>query len=273
MRGVFNALTFSLTSYIRVGSGAGSDPAPYLRGSLPSHGKHWPETGESYHGAPSHPGGPYHGNPSVLITRGNVQEISNENDTITTALLADVSLFQNVTGLGSTTPPHSGQRGHSGIQTGNSSDRSLSSGPVRSVGKTDSEVSQVSLPTAATRYLQEDRTNGSPVSQSLVDRTAVKPEVIELTTVSVNHIYMHHFTFLRYIGVGAIALAMCGLIACMMPGAGGQRMTPPSYNPEHESSFSFEQYCRQVQLWTMMSDLQPYQQCAALLQQLRGSAA
>ena len=50
-------------------------------------------------------------------------------------------------------------------------------------------------------------------------------------------------------------------------------MTPPSYNPEHERSFSFEQYCRQVQLWTLMSDLQPYQQCAALLQQLRGSAA
>ena len=48
--------------------------------------------------------------------------------------------------------------------------------------------------------------------------------------------------------------------------------TPPRWSPEHEATYGFEQYCKDILLWTMVTDLQPYAQCAAIIQRL-GSGA
>ena len=65
---------------------------------------------------------------------------------------------------------------------------------------------------------------------------------------------------------------MCGYVGHMMQPDSSNRNTPPSYNSDHEDQYSFEDYCHDIQLWTLMTDLQPYQQCAAILQRLKGSA-
>ena len=48
--------------------------------------------------------------------------------------------------------------------------------------------------------------------------------------------------------------------------------TPPRWQPENEATYPFETYCQDIILWSMVTDLQPYQQCAAIIQQLGGQA-
>ena len=72
--------------------------------------------------------------------------------------------------------------------------------------------------------------------------------------------------------VGAAAVCM------MMPagGGGGHRETthrvPPTWSPENDQTYSFRAYMTDISLWVMLTDLQPHQQCAAIVTRLGGSA-
>ena len=47
---------------------------------------------------------------------------------------------------------------------------------------------------------------------------------------------------------------------------------PPSWSPENEHIYSFRAYMTDISQWVMLTDLQPHQQCAALIMRLGGSA-
>ena len=47
---------------------------------------------------------------------------------------------------------------------------------------------------------------------------------------------------------------------------------PPVYNPETDRQYPFRRYLEDVGLWSMMTDLPPYQQCATLISRLQGQA-
>ena len=59
-------------------------------------------------------------------------------------------------------------------------------------------------------------------------------------------------------------------------GGGGSRdfnyRIPPSWSPENEHNYSFRAFMTDISVWVMLTDLQPHQQCAALIMRLGGSA-
>eukprot|EP00969_Alexandrium_andersonii_P055472 2444544-Alexandrium_andersonii.AAC.1 len=48
-------------------------------------------------------------------------------------------------------------------------------------------------------------------------------------------------------------------------GANFNHRQPPSWNPEFELNYSFRAWVQDLQLWMMVTDLQPYQQAAAVV--------
>ena len=76
-------------------------------------------------------------------------------------------------------------------------------------------------------------------------------------------------------------VALTLIVIMMMMPSGGQHHSgnrdfnyriPPSWSPEHESSYSFRAYMTDIALWIMLTDLQPHQQCAAIVMRLGGAA-
>ncbi len=47
---------------------------------------------------------------------------------------------------------------------------------------------------------------------------------------------------------------------------------PPSWSPENDTSYSFRALFADISLWVMLTDLQPHQQCAAIIARLGGAA-
>ena len=47
---------------------------------------------------------------------------------------------------------------------------------------------------------------------------------------------------------------------------------PPAWDPEHENTSPFRAYMTDLSLWIMLTDLQPHQQCAAIIIRLGGAA-
>ena len=46
---------------------------------------------------------------------------------------------------------------------------------------------------------------------------------------------------------------------------------PPSWSPENEGTYSFRSYLTDIPIWIMLTDLQPHQQCAAIVMRLGGA--
>ena len=59
-------------------------------------------------------------------------------------------------------------------------------------------------------------------------------------------------------------------------GGGGSRdfnyRIPPAWSPEMEHQYSFRAYMTDISQWIILTDLQPHQQCAALIMRLGGAA-
>lgn len=72
-------------------------------------------------------------------------------------------------------------------------------------------------------------------------------------------------------GVGTVSF-----LCHMMPGAGNPaeatHRVPPRWSPELEGTYSFRNYAQDTMMWCLTSDLQPHQQCAAIIQRLGGTA-
>ena len=80
----------------------------------------------------------------------------------------------------------------------------------------------------------------------------------------------------------AVAVAVSVLILMVpqgggVPGGTGPRdgfnyRIPPTWSPETDHTYSFRAYMTDIALWVMLTDLQPHQQCAAIIMRLGGSA-
>ena len=67
-----------------------------------------------------------------------------------------------------------------------------------------------------------------------------------------------------------LPMAIVGIIFMMYPGAGNQTMRmPPTYDPNDQSQ-SFRTWSQDLMLWSISNDLQPHQQAAMIIAQLRG---
>ena len=62
----------------------------------------------------------------------------------------------------------------------------------------------------------------------------------------------------------------------MMPTTGGSRYfnyrITPAWSPEHDNTYSFRAYLTDISIWIMLTDLQPHQQCAAIVMRPGGAA-
>ena len=81
------------------------------------------------------------------------------------------------------------------------------------------------------------------------------------------------------VALAAVLAAVGASAVCMMMpagGGGGHRETthrvPPTWSPENDQTYSFRAYMTDISLWIMLTDLQPHQQCAAIVTRLGGSA-
>ena len=81
----------------------------------------------------------------------------------------------------------------------------------------------------------------------------------------------------------ALSAVVLGTLGYMMaggavPGTTGHRREnfnyriPPEWSPEMEASYSFRAYMTDISMWIMLTDLQPHQQCAAIIMHLGGAA-
>ena len=80
---------------------------------------------------------------------------------------------------------------------------------------------------------------------------------------------------LRYFMYGALVAVILSVTVQMVPVRDGRDVNnrvPPSWNPENDHNYSFRAYMTDVSLWIMLTDLQPHQQCAALISRLGGAA-
>ena len=72
-------------------------------------------------------------------------------------------------------------------------------------------------------------------------------------------------------------IAVVALLIYMIPGMAADRNNfnyriPPSWSPENDQHYSFRAYMTDISLWIMLTDLQPHQECAAIIMRLGGGA-
>ena len=84
---------------------------------------------------------------------------------------------------------------------------------------------------------------------------------------------------LRSIAFAVLVIAATAVLGCMMPALAPaqrsesfQHRVPPAWTPENDEHYGFRAYMTDIALWSMMTDLQPHQQCAAIIMRLGGSA-
>ena len=95
-----------------------------------------------------------------------------------------------------------------------------------------------------------------------------------LSSTVVQKIFTHQVSYLAGAGVAAAILA---ILVHMMAGAAApsprdfNHLVPPAWSPEGDSSYSFRAFITDVSLLIMLNDLQPHQQCAAIITRLGGA--
>ena len=77
-------------------------------------------------------------------------------------------------------------------------------------------------------------------------------------------------------GIATLALlAFISMTICHMMSPGGgetNHRVPPRWGPERETTYSFKTYVTDLMLWSMLTDLAPHQQVAAIILRLEGAA-
>ena len=96
------------------------------------------------------------------------------------------------------------------------------------------------------------------------------PTEVTLTKPIINY---HKLGKLNHLVVMGMLVA---ILIHMMPQMGNDRnfnyRIPPSWSPENDQSYSFRAFMTDISLWIMLTDLQPHQQCAAIIMRLGGGA-
>ena len=72
-----------------------------------------------------------------------------------------------------------------------------------------------------------------------------------------------------------VMVAIVGALCTIMPGQGGvsreqnfNYRIPPAWSPDIDHHYSFRAYMTDISLWVMLTDLAPYQPCAAIVMRL-----
>ena len=102
-----------------------------------------------------------------------------------------------------------------------------------------------------------------------VDAIARKLRGTNTAAIATQNLHLRHFMY------GALVAVILSVTVQMVPARDGRDVNyrvPPSWNPENDHSYSFRAYMTDVSLWIMLTDLQPHQQCAALISRLGGAA-
>ena len=137
------------------------------------------------------------------------------------------------------------------------------------------------------KYGSHEPNNGTPVP-SPVFRLGSGAVVAPATTGPLQQSNKYHnimnFNTLQYLLItGSVIITVLTLMQ-MMPGPRGQQgglggnsrdyqyRIPPAWSPENEHQYPFRSYMTDVSLWMVLTDLQPHQQCAAIVARLGGAA-
>ena len=77
--------------------------------------------------------------------------------------------------------------------------------------------------------------------------------------------------------VKLLGIAVVSVLLYMIPGLTTDRNNfnyriPPSWSPENDQHYSFRAFMTDISLWIMLTDLQPHEQCAAIIMRLGGGA-
>ncbi len=81
-----------------------------------------------------------------------------------------------------------------------------------------------------------------------------------------------------YIAESGLVAALFAVTLHMMAGAVAPAhrdfnyRVPPSWSPDNETTYSFRAFIADISLWVMLADLQPHQQCTAIITRLGGAA-
>ena len=103
----------------------------------------------------------------------------------------------------------------------------------------------------------------------------------ELPTPGKDHKPIPIFMRIAALNPYLVGLTFLALLGHMMAGgnnnggSNGERFNyriPPSWSPENDQQYSFRAFMTDISLWIMLTDLQPHQQCAAIIMRLGGSA-
>ncbi len=92
------------------------------------------------------------------------------------------------------------------------------------------------------------------------------------SVVQLNSVWLGSAVFVLTLG------SLLTVVGCMMPhpqqqsGDNFNYRIPPRWNPEQDQQYSFRAYTTDLMLWTLLTDLQPHQQAAAVVMRLGGSA-
>ena len=118
---------------------------------------------------------------------------------------------------------------------------------------------------------------GSGALAAAVDRSSLPNVNLNyLPTPGVNFEPKPLFHQVRHANPYILGFVLLSLLLHMMPSMGNERnfnyRIPPAWSPENDQSYSFRAYMTDISLWIMLTDLQPHQQCAAIIMRLGGSA-
>jgi hypothetical protein len=140
--------------------------------------------------------------------------------------------------------------------------------PVVSVIPVTERVKGAELRTTPTSGDQEaGKLNGLPYSSEAGRPKSIPP--------------LARYWKLNVLGLLLLIGSMCSPLWMMIPriggggGGGGGDFTyriPPAWAPENEQHYSFRAWCQDLQLWLLLTDLQPAQQAAAIVMRLGGAA-
>jgi hypothetical protein len=121
-------------------------------------------------------------------------------------------------------------------------------------------------------------TDANPVNQTEVsgEHATTSVTITPIRRLRSEHSGITTVQLLASLAGSLVMLFICAISCHMVLPGGGNRdtnhRTPPGWGPENEASYSFKTYMTDLMLWSMLTDLAPHQQAAAIILRLQGAA-
>ena len=141
-----------------------------------------------------------------------------------------------------------------------------------------SEILTDANPVNQTEFHSEILTDANPVNQTEVsdEHATASVTITPIRRLLSEHSGITTAQLLASLAGSLVMLFICAISCHMVLPGGGNRdtnhRTPPGWGPENEASYSFKTYMTDLMLWSMLTDLAPHQQAAAIILRLQGAA-